>query len=264
MAIDWLTVSAQVVNFLVLVWLLQRFLYGPITRAMAAREERIQNRVTEAREARDQAEAEAERLRAKQRELDAAREEELAKAKATAEETRRALERDARAEVEEKRKAWLDQLEDERAEFLAELRRRSSDAFYTLARRALSDLADADLEERIADGFIGQLEALDDDARSQIAAAGSTTVRSRFELSAGAKRKLTKAVHDLLGEELEVDYAADASVAGGIVLEAGSRHVAWTVESWLDGLEAAVRERLDSVPATAAAEDRRAEAEARA
>ena len=41
MQIDWLTVAAQIVNFLVLVWLLQRFLYKPITNAMHRREERI-------------------------------------------------------------------------------------------------------------------------------------------------------------------------------------------------------------------------------
>ena len=38
MQIDWLTVAAQIVNFLVLVWLLQRFLYRPITDAMARRD----------------------------------------------------------------------------------------------------------------------------------------------------------------------------------------------------------------------------------
>ena len=49
MQIDWLTVAAQIVNFLVLVWLLQRFLYGPITRAMARRETRIEDRLADAR-----------------------------------------------------------------------------------------------------------------------------------------------------------------------------------------------------------------------
>jgi len=264
MQLDWITVAAQIINFLILVWLLQHFLYGPITRAMAAREERIQNRVAEAKQAREEAEAEADRLRAERRDLDEAREDELAQAKRDAEETRRKLERDARAEVDDRRKAWLEQLEDERATFLDELRRRSSDAFYTLARRALVDLADADLEERIADGFLGQLRDLDDEARGQIADAGSATVKSRFELSAGAKRKLNKAVHDLLGEELDVDYATDGGVAGGIVLEAGSRRVAWTLESWLDGLEATVRERLDSVPAAASGEAARSRAEAKA
>ena len=53
MQIDWLTVAAQIVNFLVLVWLLQRFLYRPITEAMARREERIESRLSEAKNAID-------------------------------------------------------------------------------------------------------------------------------------------------------------------------------------------------------------------
>ncbi len=260
MQIDWLTVTAQIVNFLVLVWLLQHFLYGPITRAMAAREERIANRVAAAEEAKSEAEAEAERLRARQRELDAAREQELDQARADAEDTRRALERDARAEVEEKRRAWLDQLDDERRAFLDDLRRRATDAFYQLARRALADLADAELEQRIAEGLVHRLREFDDDARAELAGPGEVTVESRFELSTVAKRKLTKALHELLGDDVAVDYRGGGEVAGGIVLHAGSRRVAWTLESWLDGLEAAVRERLDAVPETSAA--RRAEAEA--
>jgi len=69
MQIDWITVVAQIVNFLVLVWLLQRFLYGPITRAMKNREKRIENRLTEARQERNEAEDEAEAYRQKQRQL---------------------------------------------------------------------------------------------------------------------------------------------------------------------------------------------------
>ena len=37
MTVDWLTVGAQALNFLVLVYLLKRFLYGPIVRAVARR-----------------------------------------------------------------------------------------------------------------------------------------------------------------------------------------------------------------------------------
>jgi F-type H+-transporting ATPase subunit b len=37
MLIDWFTVGAQVLNFLILVWLLKRFLYGPILDAIDAR-----------------------------------------------------------------------------------------------------------------------------------------------------------------------------------------------------------------------------------
>ena len=48
MLINWFTVAAQIVNFLILVALLKRFLYGPIVAAMSAREGRIAAQLTEA------------------------------------------------------------------------------------------------------------------------------------------------------------------------------------------------------------------------
>src|SRR5271156_1984915 len=41
MPIDWFTVAAQAVNFLILVWLLKRFLYKPILHAIDERERGI-------------------------------------------------------------------------------------------------------------------------------------------------------------------------------------------------------------------------------
>ena len=41
MLIDWFTVAAQAVNFLILVWLLKRFLYKPVLAAIDEREKRI-------------------------------------------------------------------------------------------------------------------------------------------------------------------------------------------------------------------------------
>ena len=48
MLIDWFTVIAQVVNFLILVWLLKRFLYRPILNAIDAREKRIATELADA------------------------------------------------------------------------------------------------------------------------------------------------------------------------------------------------------------------------
>jgi F-type H+-transporting ATPase subunit b len=112
--IDWLTVAAQIVNFLVLVWLLQRFLYRPITSAMRRREERIESRLAEAREARETAEAEERRLEEKEADLDARADAILASAREEAEELRERLERELREEMEEKRAAWRRHLAEER------------------------------------------------------------------------------------------------------------------------------------------------------
>ena len=40
MEINWFTVIAQVINFLILVWLLKRFLYKPVLNAIAEREKK--------------------------------------------------------------------------------------------------------------------------------------------------------------------------------------------------------------------------------
>src|SRR5579871_2530356 len=48
MLIDWFTVCAQALNFLILVWLLKRFLYKPILHAVDAREKRIATELADA------------------------------------------------------------------------------------------------------------------------------------------------------------------------------------------------------------------------
>ena len=58
MLIDWFTVGAQAINFLILVWLLKRFLYKPILHAIDAREKRIAAQLADAEAKKAEAEKE--------------------------------------------------------------------------------------------------------------------------------------------------------------------------------------------------------------
>ena len=80
MLINWFTVAAQIVNFLILAVLLKRFLYGPIVRAMAAREERIASEMAVAAQKRREAEQEEAAITQKMQEIQAQRQEMLAQA----------------------------------------------------------------------------------------------------------------------------------------------------------------------------------------
>jgi F-type H+-transporting ATPase subunit b len=73
--INWFTVIAQIVNFLILVVLLKYLLYNRIVRAMDAREGKIQSHLKEAEEKERAAEREEESLRQKNRDFDEQREE---------------------------------------------------------------------------------------------------------------------------------------------------------------------------------------------
>ncbi len=250
MQIDWLTVTAQIVNFLFLVWLLQHFLYGPITRAMAAREQRITDRLDDAEKARQEAESEARAFRERQAELERERDRRIAEAEEQAAMRRRELEEEARADIEAERRDWRERLDADRRSFLDDLRRHASEQFFALARHALDDLADAPLEAQMARGFARRLRELDAPARERLAAAAGerVVVKGRFPLDADARREVTRAVHDVLGGEVRLDYAEATDAAVGVEMVAGSQRVAWTLAGYLDDLEDAVAERLRTAP----------------
>src|ERR1700689_1727878 len=91
MLIDWFTVGAQVLNFLILVWLLKHFLYKPILNAIDAREKRIAAELTDANAKRTEAEKERGDFQNKNKALDEQGSALLAKATAEAKAERERL-----------------------------------------------------------------------------------------------------------------------------------------------------------------------------
>src|SRR5579875_928543 len=57
MGFSWSTFLIQILNFIVLVWILTRFLYQPVTRAIAARQKTIREELQQADEAKTQSAA---------------------------------------------------------------------------------------------------------------------------------------------------------------------------------------------------------------
>jgi F-type H+-transporting ATPase subunit b len=98
MQLDWFTVVAQICNFLLLLWLLKRFLYRPILDAMAARQQRIATALTEAQSKAATAEALQRDYLARQQELAASRETWLAQAQEEVAAQRQTWQAEARAE----------------------------------------------------------------------------------------------------------------------------------------------------------------------
>jgi F-type H+-transporting ATPase subunit b len=250
MSIDWITVAAQIVNFLILVALLKRFLYAPILGAMDRREAAIAARLEEARQKLVGAEEQARTYRERSAELDRRRDELLDAARAEAEALRRSLEDEVRQDVEQRRRKWLDALRSERESVRADVRRLAARQFDLLARRALADLADRSLEAQMAEVFVARLQQLDEDTRRALAesvgaAPGRLVIDSTLELSAAARKRITQACHEIVGDGVEIDYRTTSSLTCGIALEAGGYRVAWSLDGYLDGLEERWAEALE-------------------
>ena len=96
MLIDWFTVGAQALNFIILVWLLKRFLYKPILNAVDAREKRIAAELADADAKRAEAQKERDEFQHKNEEFDQQRAALLAKTTDEAKAERQRLFDDAR------------------------------------------------------------------------------------------------------------------------------------------------------------------------
>lgn len=237
MQIDWFTFGAQIVNFLILVALLRLFLYKPIIEAMNERERKVTSRLEEARRERDEAESEAEEYREKQRELAADRDELLAQAREEAGERRQQLIEQARTDVDDMREEWQQSIQREKKLFLRRLRTRVSDEVFVLARRALRDLADADLEEQIINKFAEEIETLEEQQRDAILRASDQVVEvhSAFELSKARRERLDELLHAHF-EDIELNYVTDSEVICGLALVTNASQIGWNIHDYLQTL----------------------------
>lgn len=249
MQIDWITVAAQIINFLVLAWLLHRFLYGPITKAMERRAQRIAQRLSEADQKREEAVDEARAFQTRQKELEDRREQFLNDAREEAAKERNRLFEQAQDDIALQKKSWQEDVEQQRTEFLHDIRQRTRDHFYALARRALGDLADVHLEEQMIRVFREKLATLDADAKNKLAEAGrkngnGAIIRSGFEIAADIQNGIRQTVQDSILTEATVTFERDADIICGIELKMGGQTLAWNLDSYFVALERLTEEEL--------------------
>lgn len=252
MRIDPFTFVAQILNFLILLALLRRFLYRPVLAAVDRREEEIASRLRAAARQREEAEAEAGRHRELQAGLEAKRTELLRRAEEEAAARREELRREAREEVEQVRESWRESLRRQREDFLGLLRARMSRHLFEGMRKALGELADAELEGRVVEVFVRRLRELTTGEREGLADAvresgGRVRVRSAFPLPEPRRRAIAEVVEGWGTEEdLELHFEEVPELGVGVELVAGDRRVGWTAASYLRELEAEAVELLEA------------------
>ncbi len=240
MSIDWVTVLAQLANFLLLVWLLRRFLYRPILAGIDAREAEIAQRMAAADAARAEAQAAEQRYEQLLQALHSAQQDEVAAAMRATEQQRQQLLDEARAQREREKSEWQRHLAHERQEFTERLQRAGTLTLLELTRKALHDLADESLEAAIARQLAARHVA--PRAAELGSAAGpvqEAVIRTHQPLDADAQTALATALAHAMGG-LQPRFIVDSQQSPGVVIEAGGARLEWTIDSYLDEFDAAL------------------------
>jgi F-type H+-transporting ATPase subunit b len=256
--INWFTVAAQIVNFLILVALLKRFLYGPIIAAMAARESKIAAQLTEARQKRQEAEQEEASLRQKIQDIAEQRQEMLTEAEHQAEAHKNELFAQARQEVEQIRQKWAASLTREKENFLQNFKQLLAQEVLAISRRALQEMANLELEQRVTQVFLDRLGQL---APEELAAirqdvqetGGELLITTAFDLSEEIRQQVASRVKEKFGPNLALRFAASGELLAGIELLTSSRKLAWSLGSFLDTLEEDLSQAFQKIAKSEAA-----------
>jgi F-type H+-transporting ATPase subunit b len=257
MQIDWLTVAAQWINFLILMWLLQRFLYRPIVRAMDMRQQSIQAQIAEADDKARQAEAEAESFRRKSAELDAHRNELIAAARAAADSERDTLIAQARAEAETLGRQWRQELHREQLETEHKTRQDLARMVTTIACRALQDLCSLEMQQALLSNFLRRLQNLDAEQKRLLAecADGELVFASSFEPDETQSQQIKSAVEACLERQLCLSFQTLNDSRCGLMLAAPSYTLEWRIEQYFADLNTDLIARLAQDEATTDAGD---------
>lgn len=245
MLIDWFTVGAQIVNFLILVWLLKKLLYAPIVRAMDERENRIAARLAEAKAKEEGAEAERLRYQAQVNELEVERESLLAQMRAEVDRKQNELIEQSRTRVASLETEWRGQVERERSEFLTGLRRRTAEEVLAMTRRVVAELASADAQRCAVEAFLEKVQTLPDEARANLAQ-GDLCVRTEFALPEPDKIRIREALEAHLRFPVNLRFCQDGHIGLGLELEGSGWRIGWNSNSYLEALEDGVKEVLEA------------------
>jgi len=253
MLIDWFTVIAQVLNFLILVWLLKRFLYKPILNAIDAREKKVADELANADAKEAEAQKEKEDFRRKNEEFEKQRAALLSKAKDEANAERQRLLEESRKEASDLRLKQQESLRNDKQNLNKEISLRAQQEVFAIARKALRDLAGTSLEERTIDVFTHKLRELKGEEKEQLALALSASpdqvlVRTAFDLPQAQRDLITKAINETLGIEIQAGFETSPDLVSGIELTTNGQKVAWSIADYLISLEKSIDELLKEQP----------------
>ncbi|HEX5024541.1 MAG TPA: hypothetical protein VFV68_04680 [Agriterribacter sp.] len=241
MEIDWFTVVAQVLNFLILVWLLKKYLYQPVLNAIDAREKRITGQLTDAANKEAEAVKERELFQQKNEAFEQERANAFNKAMDEVKTERLKQMEQVRLDADTQRlkmkKAW----QEEQENMTTEIRNKIQQEVLAITAKTLADLGSASLEQQLVNVFIQRIKSLKTDEKKRFNEAFDASdhtlhVKTAREVPVPLKTDLEKELQALTTGTVTFQYELDPALISGIELSVHNYQLSWNVENYLNDL----------------------------
>ncbi|WP_346840046.1 F0F1 ATP synthase subunit delta [Microbulbifer sp. SAOS-129_SWC] len=249
MELNWSTFLLEIVNFLVLVWLLKRFFYKPVQQVIARRQQGIEQRVAAAEKMQQEAQQLQQRYEGRLQEW----EQEQRQARTALQEALRAersqREQELDGQLQQQRQRAQAVAERHERERVQQLERRALEQGGEFAARLLQQGAGPELEGRLQALLVEALADLPDEQlaalRAELAESpGAVEVASAFPLPQAQRSELTEALQELTPQPLQCHFVEDPDLVAGLRIGIG----AWVLDC---NISAELRGFAQAAPLTA-------------
>ena len=245
MQINWFTVIAQIVNFIILVWLLKRYLYKPILNAIDEREKKIVAQIADADAKKAEAIKEQGAFKQKNEKFEQEKKAMMDKAVAETNTQREKLLEAARNDANALRTTQEKAINYKKQELNDEIAQKTQTGVLAISRKVLADLASVGLEEQMAGIFIKKLSGLNEEGKKQFdnafkSAQGAVIVKSAMAFTEKEKLDIKNAINEVIGAAPQCQFIVAPELISGIELTSNGYKLAWSVAAYLGSFEKSI------------------------
>jgi len=229
---DVWTVFLEIVNFLILVWILKRFLYKPVLDVIARRRAGVEKVLSDAQTMRKEADDLKKEYEGRVAAWPKEREREEAALREELQAERQRQVESLRVTMEEERKKH-EVLEERRLqEHRKQAEQAAADQGARFAARLLSGIASPEVEVRLIDFFLEELGRQSPERRQALRRAieespGSVRVISAYPLPSDRRARMTKGLADFFGRKVACEFSEQKELLAGVRVAIGP----WTLQA---------------------------------
>lgn len=239
MELSWTTFILELINFLVLVWVLKRLFYAPVKRAIAARRAAVEKTLQDAESAKHEAQELQSKYEGRLREWELEKEHQKEEFRKELGEERSKQMRLTESLVAEEREKAKAQQEKQDAERRRNEEREAMKQALVFASRVLKDVACPELEAKIVDLVAKQLssgraDGLPSSASQSWDHGAAVRVRSAYALTQTQRETLGTVLKNKVGTDSLVEFEVDGNLLAGLEIMLGSYAVRANLRDELD------------------------------
>jgi F-type H+-transporting ATPase subunit b len=225
MELNWSTFVLEIINFLVLVWILKRFLYNPIKKTILQRKEAIQKDVKDADNKRKEATELKQQYENRLIEWEKEKEKQKTAFLKEMENERKKKIEDLKTTLKKEREENKAREKQQIAETVHEKEQKSIEHAMSLVSQLLAQFASSELENKIINLFIEKLKHLPKEKISsineKIAEHKKALIQTAFALKKTQKNKLISAFEKILINKCTFSFKQNQELLAGIYAELG-------------------------------------------